>query len=287
MSKIKLTGVKRQTKYSPNHIGNDSTIFNMTAECLEKMGYDVQLYSEGEFVVNEVQSKYIFNMARDKSTIKRLQKLEQQGSVVVNSGFGIDNCTRKRMTELLMENNIPHPKSIILDTSEDPAQKLEEMGVEAFWLKRGDFHAIHREDVAFARNISEAKDILKEFSFRGIPNAVINEHLVGDLVKFYGVADTDFFFYFYPFDLSHSKFGLEEINGAANEFPFSVQDLKKACDKAGEVLNVKIYGGDCVVDKDGSFKIIDFNDWPSFAPCRDSAASKIAECIHKQVQKNI
>lgn len=122
---------------------------------------------------------------------------------------------------------------------------------------------------------------------RGIPNAVINEHLVGDLVKFYGVADTDFFFHFYPFDISHSKFGLEEINGAANMYPFSTATLKEACDKAGEVLNVKIYGGDCVVAKDGSFKIIDFNDWPSFAPCREQAAPKIAECIHKQVQKKL
>lgn len=287
MSKIRLTGVKRQIKYSPNHIGNDGTIFSMTSQHLMDMGYDVQVYTEAEFVLSEIRDKYIFDMARDKSTIKWLQKLEKEGSVVVNSAFGIDNCTRGRMTELLMKNNIPHPNSIIVETTDDPTEQLEKMDVGAFWLKRGDFHAIHREDVAFARSITEAKEILKEFAFRGIPNAVINEHLVGDLVKFYGVADTDFFFYFYPFDLSHSKFGLEKINGAANQYPFSVQDLKAACDQAGEVLNVKIYGGDCVVDKDGSFKIIDFNDWPSFAPCRDQAAPKIAECIHKQVQKNM
>ncbi len=287
MSKTKLVGVKRQIKYSPNHIGNDGTIFNLTAQCLSDMGYDVQDYTEAEFVLSEVQDKFIFNMARDKSTIKRLQKLEKSGSVVVNSGFGIENCTRARMTELLMENNIPHPDSIIIDTNEDPTEQLEKMNAGAFWLKRGDFHAIHREDIVFARSVTEAKEILKEFSFRGIPNAVINEHLIGDLVKFYGVADTDFFFHFYPFDLSHSKFGLEEINGAAKQYDFSVEELKKACDRAGEILDVKIYGGDCVVNKDGSFKIIDFNDWPSFAPCREQAAAKIAECIDKQVKKNI
>lgn len=287
MSKIRLTGVKRQTKYSPNHIGNDGMIYNMTAQHLREMGYDVQDYTEAEFVLSDIEEKYIFNMARDKSTIKWLKHLEDKGSVVINSGYGIDNCTRGKMTELLMSNHIPHPDSIIIDSNEDPTQQLEEMGANAFWIKRGDFHAIHREDVAFARSITEAKEILKEFAFRGIPNAVINEHLVGDLVKFYGVADTDFFFDFYPFDISHSKFGLEEINGAANQYPFSVKDLKEACDKAGEVLGIKIYGGDCVVAKDGSFKIIDFNDWPSFAPCRDAAAPKIAECIHKQIQKTL
>jgi hypothetical protein len=283
----KITGVKRQIKYSPNHIGNDGMIFNLTAQCLTKMGYEVTDYTESEFVLNEVRDQFVFDMARDKSTIKWLQKLEKQGAVVINSAFGIENCTRSRMTDLLISNNIPHPDSIIIDTNDDPTEQLEQMGASAFWLKRGDFHAIHREDIVFARSVVEAKEILKEFSFRGIPNAVINEHLVGDLVKFYGVADTDFFFYFYPFDLSHSKFGLEEINGEAKKYSFSVEELKESCDKAGEILNVKIYGGDCVVNKDGSFKIIDFNDWPSFAPCREQASAKIAECIDKQVKKSL
>ena len=66
-----------------------------------------------------------------------------------------------------------------------------------------------------------------------------------------------------------------------------VEALKKACDKAGGILDVKVYGGDCVVDEDGSFKIIDFNDWPSFAPCRSDAAPKIAECVHKQIQRDL
>lgn len=285
--KIRITGVKRQTKYSPNHVGNDGMIYNLTAQSLRDMGYDVQDYTEAEFVLSDINDKYIFNMARDKSTIKWLQNLEDQGSMVVNSGYGIDNCTRGKMTKILMDNNIPHPDSIIINSDQDPTQQLKELNTNAYWIKRGDFHAIHREDVAFARSITEAREILKEFSFRDIPNAVINEHLVGDLVKFYGVADTDFFYHFYPFDLSHSKFGLEEINGAANEYPFDVQALKKACDKAGEVLGIKIYGGDCVVAKDGSFKIIDFNDWPSFAPCREQAAPKIAECIIKQINNSL
>lgn len=287
MSKGKLTGIKRQTKYSPNHIGNDGTIYNLTAQCLRDMGYDVQDYTESEFVLSDIRDKYIFDMARDKSTIKWLKHLEDTGSVVINSAYGIENCTRGKMTSMLIDNEIPHPESIIIDCNDDPTELLEQMEANAYWIKRGDFHAIHREDVAFARSIVEAKEILKEFAFRGIPNAVINEHLVGDLVKFYGVADTDFFYHFYPFDLSHSKFGLEEINGAANQYAFSVEDLKAACDKAGEILNIKIYGGDCVVAKDGSFKIIDFNDWPSFAPCREQAAPKIAECIDKHIQKNL
>jgi len=286
MSKIKIAGIKRKTKYSPNHIGNDGMIFSMTADCLRNLNYEVVEYTEAEFVLSEEKEKYIFNMARDKSTIKRLTQCEKEGAIIINPGTGIENCKREAMTRLLLENDIPYPASVIIDVTDDPTEGLVEMGADAFWIKRGDSHAIHREDVTYARNIPEVKSILQEFALRDIPNAVINEHLVGDLVKFYGVADTDFFYWFYPYDLSHSKFGLEKINGAAKEFSFDVEDLKKACDKAGEVLDVKVYGGDCVVAEDGSFKIIDFNDWPSFAPCRDEAAPKIAECIHKQIIKD-
>lgn len=287
MEKIRIAGVKRQVKYSPNHIGNDGMIFNLTVDALRRLGYEVREYTEWEFVLTDVDEPVIFNMARDKATVARLQDLEEKGAIVINSGFGIENCTRGRMTEMLLENDIPHPKSIIINTNEDATEKLKEMNIDAFWVKRGDFHAIHREDVTFARSIEEAADIVKEFALRGIPLAVINEHLEGDLVKFYGVANTSFFYKFYPFDLSHSKFGLEEINGIAQQVFYSREALKKVCDKAGDILNVQVYGGDCVVAKDGSFKIIDFNDWPSFAPCREKAAPKIAECIDKEIKKRL
>lgn len=287
MEKIKIAGIKRQTKYSPNHIGNDGAIFNLTVSALRNMGYEVREYTEWDFVLTDIAEPVIFNMARDKTTVAKLQDLEKQGKVVINSGFGIENCTRGKMTEILIGNNIPHPKSIVVNTDEDVTKRLEKMNVKAFWVKRGDFHAIHREDVSFARSIEEAAGIVKEFAWRGIPLAVINEHLEGDLVKFYGVANTDFFYKFYPFDLSHSKFGLEEINGTARQMFFSREALKEVCDRAGDKLNIKIYGGDCVVSEDGSFKIIDFNDWPSFAPCREKAAPKIAECIDKEIKNRL
>lgn len=287
MSKLTIAGVKRQTKYSPNHIGNDGMIFNLTANALREIGYDIKEYTEAEFVLGKIQEPVIFNMARDKTTISKLQHLEQNGTVVINSGFGIENCTRGNMTRILIENDIPHPKSIIINTDDDPIKALNEMDVRAFWIKRGDFHAIHREDVAFARSVEEAADIVKEFAWRGIPSAVVNEHLTGDLVKFYGVTGTNFFYKFYPFNLSHSKFGLEEINGEAQKLFFSREELKHTCDKAGEKLNVKVYGGDCIVSEDGSFKIIDFNDWPSFAPCREKAAPHIAECIHNTILERL
>lgn len=59
-------------------------------------------------------------------------------------------------------------------------------------MKRGDSHAMVKEDVAYATCKEEVENILADFRKRGIPVAVINEHLQGDLVKFYGVHGTDF-----------------------------------------------------------------------------------------------
>ena len=48
-------------------------------------------------------------------------------------------------------------------------------------------------------------------------------------------------------------------------------------------MNVPIYGGDCIISSTGEIRIIDFNDWPSFACCREEAGVKIAECIYHKV----
>ena len=114
---------------------------------------------------------------------------------------------------------------------------------------------------------------------RGIKRAVINVHLTGDLVKFYGVRGTPFFFWFYPFDEGHSKYGHEAINGKSQGIKFNIKQMKDICQRAAEELNVVIYGGDCIVSPEGEMRIIDFNDWPSFAPCRNEAAPHIAKAV--------
>jgi hypothetical protein len=245
----------------------------------------VNEYTETEFNGADISEKVIFNMARDFETIAKLQKLEDTGCIVINSGYGIQNCMREQMTKLLIQNNIPHPKSIIVDTDKDATLQLTSLNTNYFWLKRADCHAIHREDVSYAGNIEIAVNLLNEFNLRGITRAVINKHLKGDLLKFYGVYGSEFFYWFYPGDENHSKFGNELINGCAHKYPFSQDYLKEICEKSAKTLNVKIYGGDCIIDENGNIQIIDFNDWPSFAPCRDEAAPFIAGCIYNEVIK--
>lgn len=286
MNNLTIAGIRRGNQFSPNHIGNDAAIFSLTAEHLRKRGCVVNEYIESDLLLGDPKENAIFNMVRDWKSIHKLQELEDKGYTIVNSGYGIENCTREKMTRLLMSHQISHPNSLILPTNEDPTEALENAGFYNCWIKRGDFHAIHREDVTYVRNQEEAKAILKEYAIRGIQTAVINEHLVGDLVKFYGVTGTDFFYWFYPSNLHHSKFGLEVINGTAKGIPFDENRLRILCNEAAEVLNIHIYGGDCIVAEDGQIRLIDFNDWPSFAPCREEAAQHIAKRIWDLFQCN-
>lgn len=282
MDVFTIVGVSRGNEFSPNHVDNDAAIFNKVVEELCRLGCKVEVYAEREFVAGGIKADIIFDMARDRATIARLKSLEDEGILVVNSAYGIDNCVRKPMTEMLLKHGVPHPKSYIITTDQTFTEDCYPC-----WIKRGDSHAMVKDDVCYAVCKEDAERILVDFRNRRIPTAVINEHLQGDLIKFYGVQGTDFFYWFYPSPCSHSKFGLERINGVARGIPFSVEDLKKYSDKAAEVLNVPIYGGDCVVSAEGELKIIDFNDWPSFARCREEAGVKIAECIYNRAKKQI
>ncbi|MDE6008717.1 MAG: hypothetical protein K2J48_05285 [Muribaculaceae bacterium] len=285
MAEIEIAGVMRAGAYSPNHIGNDAAIFNAAADELRKRGCVVNIYSEEQFRERDIKEDVVMNMCREQASIHKLQALEDEGKLVINSGYGIENCTRERMTRILLGNKIPYPDSLIVNTNENVTEDLKKAGFTSCWIKRGDFHAMHKEDVSYCRHPEEAQEVLHEYFYRGIKRAVINRHLIGDLIKFYGVSGQPFFHWFYPFDEGHSKYGLEAINGKSRGLHFDEAYLKDMCQKAGEILDVKIYGGDCIVDPDGTIRIIDFNDWPSFAPCRHEAAPYIAKCVLAAVKE--
>lgn len=288
MSELNILGVPRNRKFSPNHIGNDDAIFSLTAKELEKLGCKVRISFEDDFLQNEnIAEQKIFTMARQKEVVKKLQTLEENGAQVINSAFGIENCFRTNLTNALNLNNIPVAESYIVPTDYLGDEVFDAIAGKGYWIKRGDFHAIHKEDVSFAASREEAREILREYALRDIPDAVISKHLIGDLVKFYGVRGTDFFFWFYPYDNNHHKYvEYQNINGNSAYYPFDAERLKNVANEAAGVVGIDIYGGDAIIGKDGTFGIIDLNDWPSFAPCRDQAAGHIARMIYEKFTKS-
>ena len=94
-------------------------------------------------------------------------------------------------------------------------------------------------------------------------------------MKFYGVEGTGFFRYYYSGDDTETKFGDEERNGKPQYYSFSSSNLQADAEKLACLLQTPVYGGDAIIQEDGCYVIIDFNDFPSFSRCREEAAKAI------------
>lgn len=269
--------------FSPNRIGSDAAIFNIVAEQLRKRGCEVNLYSEEQFIAGAVSENIILNMCREKKSIALLQEMEDKGALVINSGYGIENCGRERMTRILLGSGVPYPESIIVNTDEAVRDTLNSAHISQCWIKRGDDHSLHKEDVSYVRQADEAQEVLQEYFLRGIKRAVITRHLEGELIKFYGVADSPFFYAFCPFRTRDVR---TEGDPRSETPHFDRNRLMQICRATSDLLDVKIYGGDAIVSPEGEIRLIDFDDFPSFAPCRTEAAPYIAKAVMAAVKKH-
>lgn len=275
-----IIGVERSQEYSPNKTSSDSAIFRKVKEELEVRGYRVLPFTEERLFQFPLFSPLCYTMGRRSDTIDVLHILKEEGCSVINPPQGIENADRVRMTSLLKSHGLPLPECILLDTK----RALGEQSPLSYpcWIKRGNGYSQVKQDVVYVEDCDSAGATLEEMASRGITIAVANTHLPGDLIKFYGVSNAKemlFFDWYYPSPTEGSKFGLEAINGKAHGYSFDESLLQSICHQAACTLQLQVYGGDAVVDEDGSIRIIDFNDWPSFSHCRDEASQAIAKLI--------
>lgn len=283
--KKEIAAIGRSHRFSPNMVEKDDGIFSAVIEQLKLRGYDVVLMDEKKFREHGCDQSLIMNMCREPESIHKLQVLERSGAYVVNSGFGIENCFKSNLNRKFLSEGIPMPHEIVIDLTDDTERKIKDLAVKEYWVKRGDGHTVLKEDVVFCHTPEKVQKTLESFQDRGITDVVLSEHLKGDLVKFYGVGGSPFFYWYYP-SFEGSKFGYEEINGVARKYSFDIDAFKRLINQAAAVLNLRVYGGDAIIGREGEIKIIDFNDWPSFSPCKEEAARAIALCVINEFEQH-
>lgn len=273
--KYELISIYRAERYSPNSVERDKAI--MDAVC-EKLSTRYNIYKTREEDIetegmplmlrltdaNQPHSGaplLVLSMARSRKVLDILTQMEAEGARVINRAQAVLNATRTVIDRMMRENDIP-------------CAPLH--GDHGWWIKRGDEAAQEKGDVRFAADDRKRDATIEEFHKRGITDIVTTAHVRGDLVKFYGVTGTAFFHTTYPTDGGFSKFGDETRNGTSRHTPFDIAALHGDASRLAQLTGIEVYGGDCIVRSDGSYAIIDFNDWPSFSVCRHDAAEAIA-----------
>lgn len=199
--------------------------------------------------------------------------------MVMNSGYGIENCIRMIMVRLLQQADIRIPDSFVVDTDVDVRRQLRKAGFGACWVKKGEAPVHHLEDIARCRHVEEAQEILHEFFFRHISKAVVSRVVEGEKIRCYGIASAEVFHAFLPFRTPEG----DDASSALP--PVLFDEVKEVCMKAAGVLKVDVFGCDMVLDADGVCWLVNFDDWPSFAPIRREAARAIAKAVLARVRK--
>ena len=254
--------IQRAEQFSPNSVEKDLAILSAVADRLRAQGHEVEQMSEEQLPYNSENFQFVLTMSRLPETLHRLKAL---GVKTINAPEGIENCGRSRLLHIMQSIGTPIP----------PRE-----GPDGYWLKRGDAAAQGRGDVVFAKDREQLAASIREMERRGITDYTVSAHVRGDLVKFYGVG-SGFFRYYYPTDDGQTKFDDEQHNGVAHHYPFDVGEMQHEVARLAAAVGVEVYGGDCIVREDGSFCVIDFNDWPSFSRCREEAADAIASLVMK------
>jgi hypothetical protein len=242
----------------------------LTGKHLEAKGFHVELKTADE--VTEVEPgwpRFVFLMCERLEVLERLRALEASGVPHVNSPRAVHNTYRDRMIAVLDEANVPFIPSRVVATNAAP-----EPGAMPVWVKRGDVHNTQEGDVVRAATAGAVEAALRGLARRGIARAVLQPHVEGDLIKFYGIGagggphhEPPWFRWFYHKD--------QTLAG----HPLDQRLLARLVRRAAAALGLEVYGGDAIATATGELVLLDVNAWPSFALYRDEASAAIASYL--------
>lgn len=273
ITRPKCLGIFRETTNSPNRENDDALILKAVGEELSALGAETHLIEPSNIpAINPRRWNAVMAMCENPENISLLSAWK--GPIFVNGIEAITNCYRSRMTDILRETGFgfypPTEKRRIADFPGDPPAFFNGKGC---WIKRGDVHNTCSGDVQYVGKWKNAAAVKKDFLARKIKSVVVQEHIPGDLIKFYGVGPGNWFNWFY-----HRP---QEVA----RFKFSGKDLERRASRAASTVGLEIYGGDAIVTPDSEIYVIDINSWPSFARVREVAKKRISRHIFFRLKK--
>ena len=267
-------GIFRESTHSPGRETDDTEILRLTGKHLEARGFRVVIQSPEEIAALPVERpRGVFMMCERLAILGHLRELAARGVPHVNTPLAVLNTYRDRMIALLEEAAVSFVPSRLVPT----AGGVDDPGPLPLWVKRSDVHNTQEGDVTYADSAAAVQSALAGLAARGMKDAVLQPHVDGDLVKFYGIggnARADgtpaWFRWFY-----HKN---QKVAG----HPLDPVALGRAVRRAASALGLEVYGGDAIATAAGRIVLIDVNAWPSFALYRDEASAAIAEHLFRR-----
>src|SRR5574337_1858987 len=195
-----LLGIYRERQHSPGREFDDTEILKLVAKHVEAAGYQVHLKTPEE--LREIDASLnepwagsppllVFLMCERIEALGLLDPLETKGIPHVNPLGSILNTYRDRMVPLLAASGVPIPRSqIISSNSSDSGRPSAHVGADSFpiWIKRADVHNTQSGDVELVPSPETLQKALAALHDRGISHVVLQQHVPGDLIKFYGIG---------------------------------------------------------------------------------------------------
>jgi hypothetical protein len=260
---VRLLGIYREQVYSPGKVRDDAAILDSTLLELSRRGYPVEARAAEALENLPHPPPIVLSMAQSTRALRILEEWHRRGTRIVNSVASVRNCYRQELLPLLAASQVPVPASRMISPEKEPL--LSSAIQPPCWLKRGGVHAMEEGDVVKVESAAGLEAALAHFGGRGIRDILVQEHVSGEVIKFYGVGRGSFFNAF------PSRKDEEVV-------PSTGLLCVLAC-RAAAAAGLEIYGGDAVLTPEGKPVLIDLNDWPSFSRCCQAAAAAIAQYI--------
>lgn len=263
---LRVLAVFREVSNSPNREHDDTLILKLVCEELSALGCETHLIEPSSLKFqNPADWDAVIPMCENPPHIKIIESWKEQ-VLVLNPMSAVKNCYRVNMTPLMEACPGIHPRTELRSMSDLPGRQPG-FGEEGLWLKRGDVHNTCDHDVVRVTDWKDVHKVKADFATRSIKDVVLQEHIAGDVIKFYGVGPYKWFSWFYhrPQDVAKYRFD-----------PAVLEDYAGRVAKA---VGLEVFGGDAIVTPDSRIYIIDINSWPSFARVRDEVKTHIAKHV--------
>ena len=263
---MKILGISRERIFSPGKVREDAAILNAVLRILSHTGHQTHARSAESFTNGIEGADLILSMAQSGRVMSILEEATESGIPVINAVAAVRNCYRNAQVTILAETSIPMPNSRIasIRAIEKDSGAFDKGD---YWLKRGDFHALCPNDVIRIGSRDDLSRALAHFRVQGVDQVLVQAHVAGPCAKFYGIGTgpDSLFKVFQPASG-------EEITTRAGR-------LSETARAAAAYIGLEIYGGDAVISADGTWVLVDLNDWPTFSLCRKTAAQAIVEYL--------